>query len=212
MVGRTYDFWLLDLDGTVVDIEQSYIHDVVGEIGDRLGHSFTDFEAELLWYGTGNARGEILSGAGIDREHFWEAFHDVEEPESRADATYVYDDAADVVPELGGPVGVVTHCQEYLTGPVLQRLDIADWFDTVVCCTDETGWKPDPTPVEMAMRDLGVAHNGHVGAMVGDAPEDVQAAHNAGIDGVHVTRPDRNWAGERVVDAERVAALTDLVE
>ncbi len=210
MVGREYDFWLLDLDGTVVDIEQSYIHEVIREVGDRLGHGFTDREAELLWYGIGNARDELLSASDIDRDAFWDTFHEVEKPETRADATYVYDDAADFVPTLSEPVGVVTHCQEYLTGPVLERLDIADWFDTVVCCSDETGWKPDPTPVQMAMRELGVAHNGHVGAMAGDDPQDVEAAHNAGIDGVHVSRPDRNWAGKRVLDAPRVAELTDL--
>jgi phosphoglycolate phosphatase len=211
MAGRTYDFWLLDLDGTVVDIEQPYIHEVIDEVGDRLGHGFTDREAELLWYGIGNARAELLTEAGIDRERFWDEFHAVEEPVSRADATYVYDDAADFVPELAGPVGVVTHCQEYLTEPVLERLDIADWFDTVVCCSDETGWKPDPAPVEIAMRELGVGHNGHVGAMAGDDPQDVRAAHNAGIDGIHVSRPERNWDGERVLGDHRVSELTSLL-
>ncbi len=212
MADDDYDFWLLDLDGTVVDIEQPYIHEVLDEIGTRLGHGFTDREAELLWYGIGNAREQLLAEGNIDPDHFWNVFHEVEDPSTRAEATYVYDDAADFVPTLEIPVGVVTHCQEYLTGPVLERLDIADWFDTVVCCSDETGWKPDPTPVEMAMSDLGVAHNGHVGAMVGDDPTDVEAAHNAGIDGIHVSRPNRNWEGKRVLGAERVAALTDLGE
>ncbi|WP_340098136.1 HAD family hydrolase [Salinibaculum salinum] len=212
MAGDDYDFWLLDLDGTVVDIEQPYIHEVVGEIGDRLGHEFTDREAELLWYGIGNAREQLFAKSDIDQDRFWNVFHEVEDPITRAESTYVYDDAANFVSGLDIPVGVVTHCQEYLTGPVLERLDIADWFDTVVCCSDETGWKPDPTPVEMAMSELGVAHNGHVGAMVGDDPTDVEAAHNAGIDGIHVSRPSRNWEGTRVLGADRVAALTDLEE
>jgi phosphoglycolate phosphatase len=205
-----YDFWLLDLDGTVVDIEQPYIHDVIGEVGDRLGHGFTDREAELLWYGIGNAREELLGDGDIDPERFWDVFHAVEDPVSRAAATYIYDDAADFVTGLDGPVGVVTHCQAYLTHPVLDHLDIADWFDTVVCCSDETGWKPDPTPVEMAMREMGVTPDGHAGAMAGDGPADVQAAHNAGLDGIHVSRPTRNWDGKRVLGDGRVAALTDL--
>jgi len=210
MAGSEYDFWVLDLDGTVVDIEQPYIHDVISEVGDCLGQTFTDREAELLWYGIGNAREERLSDADIDSERFWDVFHEVEDPETRATATYVYDDATDFVPRLDEPVGVVTHCQEYLTEPVLKQLDIRDWFDTVVCCCDETGWKPDPTPVEMAMRDLGVAHNGHVGAMAGDDPQDVQAAQNAGLDAIHVSRPDRNWDGQRVLGDQRISALTDL--
>ena len=211
MAGGNYDFWLVDLDGTIVDIERRYIHEVVQEVGDRLGHGFTDREAELLWYGIGTVREQIFTGSGIDSSRFWDVFHEVEEPRSRADATYVYDDAADFVPELETPVGVVTHCQEYLTGPVLERLDIDDWFDTVVCCSDETGWKPDPTPVEMAMANLDVDRL-HAGAMVGDDPADVQAAHNAGLDGVHVSRQRRDWAGERVQAGARVADLTDLGE
>jgi phosphoglycolate phosphatase len=210
MTGSAYDFWLVDLDGTVVDIEQPYIHEVLAEVGDRLGHGFTDFETELLWYGIGTAREEILGGGNIDREQFWDVFHAVENPRSRAAATYVYDDAAAFVAGIDSPLGVVTHCQEYLTAPVLDHLDIADWFDTVVCCSDETGWKPDPTPIEMAIRDLGVGDDAHAGAMVGDDPTDVQAAHNAGIDGIHVSRPRRNWAGKRVLGDRRVSALVDL--
>jgi phosphoglycolate phosphatase len=210
MTGSAYDFWLLDLDGTVVDIERSYVHETIGEVGDRLGHGFTRHESELLWYGIGNAREQILDGADIDAGRFWETFHAVENPASRADSTYVYDDAERFVPTVDVPVGVVTHCQEYLTLPILERLDIDDWFDTVVCCDDTTGWKPDPSPVRLAMRELSVGENGHEGAMAGDTPEDVQAAHNAGLDGIHVSRRDRNWDGDRVAGDRRVSALTDL--
>ncbi len=210
MMGSGYDFWLLDLDGTVVDIEQSYVHETIGEVADRLGTGFTDREAELLWYGLGNARAEILEADGIDPGRFWETFHAVEDPGPRSEATYVYDDAEAFVSRIDVPVGVVTHCQEYLTRPVLETLDIHDWFETVVCCDDETGWKPDPSPVRQAIHEMGMGHNGHAGAMAGDHPEDVQAAHNAGLDGVHVSRHDRNWPGDRVVDGRRVSALTDL--
>lgn len=209
MAGRRHDFWLLDLDGTVVDIEQSYVHEVIGAVGDRLGHEFTDREAELLWYGLGNAREQVLAAASIDRERFWAAFDAVEDAAARAAATYVYDDAAAVVPDIDEPVGLVTHCQERLTAEVLATHDIGDWFDTVVCCSEETGWKPDPGPVEAAMADLGV-DGGRAGAMAGDDPGDIGAARNAGLDAIHVSRPDRNWEGDRVVDARRVATLREL--
>ena len=183
-----YDFWLLDLDGTLVDVEQSYIYDVFEQVADRLEMSFTDRETELLWYGIGTARDELLAENNIDPVEFWQVFHEVENPETRAQSTYLYDDAESFVPELTGPVGVVTHCQKYLTGPVLDELDIGDWFDTVVCCTDETGWKPDPGPVELAMSHLGVGTNGHTGVLVGDDPQDIGAAQNAGLESVHVRR------------------------
>lgn len=207
MSSDDYDFWLLDLDGTVVDIERPYIYHVFDKLGGRLDTSFTDREAELVWYGIGDARNEVLEQKGIDSGPFWDAFHVAEDPELRADATYLYDDAPVVVPELDGPIGVVTHCQEYLTGPVLSDLDITDWFDTVVCCTDETGWKPDPAPVELAMSDLGVGHNGHSGVLVGDDPQDIGAAQNAGLDAVHVRRRVYEHLSPELRDSERFRSM-----
>jgi len=210
MTGSEFDFWLLDLDGTLVDVDVSYIHRLFADLGAELDTSFSAEEAEALWYGYGDARERVLASHGIGRDRFWEVFHAVEQPEARAAATHLYPDAEAFVPELSSPVGLVTHCQEYLTGPVLDALDIADWFDTVVCCTDETGWKPDPRPVELAMRDLGVAHNGHAGALAGDDPGDVGAAHNAGITSIHVDRGGANPPlGEHCPDRQ-VRAFTEL--
>jgi len=105
------------------------------------------------------ARGDTLRDLGIDPDAFWPAFHAEEDPDARAEATYLHDDAArllDRVDDTGGPTGLVTHCQRFLAEPVLDRLDLSDRFDAVVCCTDETGWKPDPDPIELAMTDLDV--------------------------------------------------------
>jgi len=210
MPGSDFDFWLLDLDGTLVDIEESYIHSLLEEIGVELGTSFSAHEAECLWYGYGESRAAVLDTHGIDPARFWEVFHAVEQPGARAAATHLYPDAEAFVPALPEPVGLVTHCQEYLTGPVLDRLDIADWFDTVICCTDDTGWKPDPGPVEMAMRDLGVADNGHEGALAGDDPGDVGAARNAGITSIHVDRGGSNPPPLDPRPDRQVEAFTEL--
>lgn len=211
MAGSLYDFWLLDLDGTIVDVESGYVREVIGEVGDRLGCGFTAEEARRLWYELEVEREAVLSTHGIDSETFWAVFHEVEDPVARAESTYVYDDAAAFVPSRDAPVGVVTHCQSYLTEPVLSALDIGDWFDTVVCCSEDVGWKPDPAPVEQAMADLGVGYNGHTGLMAGDAPADVGAARNAGLDAVHVHRSHRDALprGDAVGD-RRVATLTEL--
>ncbi len=210
MTGREFDFWLLDLDGTLVDVEEAYIHELSAAVGDRLGRSFTDAEAESLWYGFGDERDRVLDRKGIDHDRFWSVFHETEDPQARAAATHLYEDAADFVPELDAPVGLVTHCQTYLTEPVLSTLDIADWFDTVVCCTDETGWKPDPQPVETAMTNLGVAGNGTEGVLVGDDPNDVGAAWNADLTAVHVRRRDPTRVGHCATADRRVSSLTEL--
>jgi phosphoglycolate phosphatase len=207
-----YDFWLLDLDGTLVDVETSYVHEVGRNVGDRLGVSFSARQAEHLWYGFGDTRDRVFAETGVDREQFWATFHDVDDPDARAAATHIYPDAAAFVGDIDVPTGLVTHCQTYLTEPILEILDIADWFDTVVCCDDETGWKPDPRPLELAMTDLGVAGNGHTGAMVGDDPSDIDAAHNAGLDAIHVDRHNFDRLGGHVDGGQRVPALTDLLE
>ena len=204
-----YDVWVLDLDGTLVDVEPTYVHRVFERVGDRLGRPFSDAEAETIWHGFGGSRNEQLREWGVDVDAFWETFHDVEDASARAEHTYLYDDAA-VVGTIGEPVALVTHCQQYLTDPVLDRLDIRDWFDTVVCCTEETGWKPDPEPVEMALDGVGHAHGGTDGVLVGDGPHDIGAAWNAGLDGVHVERHGHERRGQCVLGDARVSSLDAL--
>jgi len=209
MVADAYDYWVFDLDGTLVDAEWSYTRAVFDEVGDRLGRRFTDREAAAMWHGLHGSRDALLAEWGIDRDRFWTAFHDVEDPETRARHTYLHDDAV-FVGELDRPVGLVTHCQRFLAAPVLDHLDVRDWFDAVLCCTDETGWKPDPAPVESVERDLGVAHGGHAGVLAGDAPSDVGAAWNAGLDAIHVERHDPATRGHCVRADHRVGRFDEL--
>ncbi len=192
-----YQFWLLDLDGTLLTVEESYIQETIGAVGVALDRSFTDEEAVSIWYGRDGLRDDILEGYGIEPITFWDAFHRIESPIDRAAATRLHPDA-EVVTELEGPIGVVTHCQSYLVEPILKRLDIEDWFDTVVTCSDEIGWKPDPAPLRLAMDQLRI--NGQSGAMVGDSIADIGAAKNAGVNGILVDRE----ASIPPIDADRV--------
>lgn len=208
MVASPYDYWLLDLDGTLVDVEADYAHHVFDRVGDRLGREFTDREIEVLWHGYGGLRDEQLQAWGIAPDDFWSALHEVEEPTERAAATYLHEDAA-IVADLDVPVGLVTHCQPFLTESVFDRLDIGGWFDAVVHCSPELGWKPDPAPVHRAMSELEVAGD-HRGALVGDGPHDIGAAWNAGLDGIHLERHDPHRRGLCVLGDYRISTLTEL--
>jgi phosphoglycolate phosphatase len=213
--GVEYDFWLFDLDGTLVDTEWDYQRRVFDAVGSRLGRSFSDREATVLWHGLGGSRNANLETMGVDPERFWEIFHDVEDGHERAKATYVYDDAAallSVLSERDVPMGIVTHSQSYLANPVLERLDLKRYFETVISCNEDVGWKPDPAPVELAMERLGVAHNGHVGSLTGDSPQDVKAAHNAGIDAIHVERFETGIRERPIDGARQVENLRHLLE
>ncbi|WP_435075493.1 HAD family hydrolase [Halorubrum sp. HHNYT27] len=214
MAVADYDFHLFDLDGTLVDAEWSYTRAVFDRVGDRLGRRFSDREAYVLWHGLGGARGGTLRELGVDPDAFWPAFHAVEDPIARAEATYLHEDAArllDHVDDAGGPTGLVTHCQRFLAEPVLDRVDLDGRFDAVVCCTDETGWKPDPEPIELAMRELGVDPRADRGYYVGDGESDVGAAWNAGVDAVHVERVGHEDRGRCVLGDRRVGRLDELL-
>lgn len=210
MASDAYDFWLFDLDGTLVDVEWAYIRELFDRVGDRLGRQFTDREAERLWYGLDGERGPQLRAGGIDPTEFWAVFHDEEQPQKRAAATYLHDDAVALIDEIDAPMGVVTHCQPFLTEPVVEELDIADYFETIVCCDDNVGWKPDPTPVARAMAEMGVDAD-QQGVLVGDAQSDIGAAWNAGLDGVHIERHDPARRGRCVLGDYRVVSFEQLL-
>ncbi|WP_435062511.1 HAD family hydrolase [Halobaculum sp. EA56] len=213
MVPDAYDFWLFDLDGTLVDAEWSYTREVFDRVGARIGYEFTDRQAELLWHGLAGARDPLLREWGLDPAEFWPAFHAVEDPESRAAATYLHDDAERLLADLARldvPVGVVTHCAEFLARPVVDRLDLGAHFDTFLSCSDETGWKPDPGPLELAMADLGVDPTRGRGVYLGDGDSDVGAAWNAGLDAVHVERHGHEERGRCVRADHRVWSFDEL--
>lgn len=204
-----YDFWLFDLDGTLVDVEPRYARGVMRTVGDRIGYEFTDRDIRELWHGLGGDPDELLRERDIDPGQFWTTFHSVEDSTARAKATVLYDDAERFLSTLDRPTGLVTHCQQYLTDPVLDRLDIGDWFDVVVCCTEETGWKPDPKPVTIAMEQLGVDSSAQ-GILVGDSPLDIGAAWNVGLDSAHVERHGHDQRGLCVRGDHRVRRLDEL--
>lgn len=210
MVAREYDFWLLDLDGTLIDTEWSYTREVFDRVSGRLGREFTDREAEIIWHGLGGSRDAQLRQWGIDPPTFWEAFHDIEDPQLRAEETFLYEDAR-FVADLDCPVGLVTHCQPFLAHPVIDELDIRDWFDAVVCCTEEVGWKPNPAPVYHTMKALGIDPDaGARGVLAGDGSSDIGAAWNAGLDGIHVERHTPERRGRCVLADVRVETFDEL--
>jgi phosphoglycolate phosphatase len=203
-----YDYWLFDLDGTLVDADWSYVRATFDRAGDRLGRQFSDREAARLWHGLAGERNALLRRWGVETEAFWRAFHAAERPAERAAATHLHPDAA-FVRDLDAPAGLVTHCQPFLADPVLDALDLRRGFDAVVCCTDETGWKPDPRPVEQARSALGV-DAGDRGVLAGDMPSDVGAAWAAGLDAVHVERHGSERRGYCVRADYRVSSFAEL--
>jgi len=150
---REYDFWLFDLDGTLVDVDGAYARRTLARVSEHLECDFTESERTTLWHAHDSSRQVVLDRYGVSLEAFWDAFDRLDEPAKRADATFLYDDARHVA-DIDVPVGLVTHCPRPVSSVVLDTLGIRDWFDTVVVCSEEMGWKPDPDPVWQAINQL----------------------------------------------------------
>lgn len=82
------------------------------------------------------------------------------------------------------PLGVVTARPRKDAEEVLRRFGIDGLFATVVAREDAPS-KPDPGPVLLALRHLGVV----AAWMVGDTPDDLVAARSAGVIPIGVTAP-----------------------
>jgi len=81
--------------------------------------------------------------------------------------------------------GVVTNKMKYLAEPILDALSLLDRCATVVGGDTAARNKPDPAPIEYALREMSLAADQAV--YVGDAEKDIVAGKAAGTRTVAVT-------------------------
>lgn len=82
-------------------------------------------------------------------------------------------------------LGCVTNKAARFTEPLLEKLELADYFEIVVSGDTLDKKKPDPAPLLYAAEQLGI--NPAQSLMVGDSMHDVDAARAAGFQVVCVT-------------------------
>lgn len=86
----------------------------------------------------------------------------------------------------------------------LREHNVAGIFRTKVCSEDATRRKPHPAPMRMALDRLGLAPE--VCVYIGDAPEDIEMAHRAGVRGIGVL------GGSPVPERLRTASPDAVIE
>jgi len=96
MLPPEYDYWVFDLDGTLVDVHPEYVHDVMGRVGARLDHEFSGPEAERVWHSLTGDPNASLRRYGLEPSTFWQVFHEVEQPERRAGGAFFPPEAASI--------------------------------------------------------------------------------------------------------------------
>jgi len=120
----------------------------------------------------------------------------------------------DVLKELAArrPLAIVTGRPRAEAEWFLQRAGIARFFGAVVAMEDAPA-KPNPAPVRLALERLGVRR----AWMIGDTPDDMRAAGQAGVVPLAVVAPgdDPSLADRALRDAGAarvLGQLTDLLE
>jgi len=112
--------------------------------------------------------------------------------------------AREVIPKLAErfALAIVTSRAGAGTRRILESIGLLQLFPVIVGIEDVTRAKPDPEPVLKAMNQLGIEPA--VAAMVGDTPDDILAARQAGVLAIGI-------ASGAFSDAELEAAGADRV-
>lgn len=94
------------------------------------------------------------------------------------------------------PMGIVTGRTRADARRFIDRFDLADYFEAVVCMEDAPR-KPSPEPVELLLERMGVRKSASDIWLVGDTPDDMRAAAAADVRPVGVVAPYEEAASMR---------------
>ena len=222
--GRRVEAFVFDLDGTLVDSMRDIavsanftrVHFGLPEIPFETLKGYVGDGAALLLErtlghdeATGRTGGEISEGMraeGIQvfADHYCRHL---------LDNTRLYPGVLDVLRRYAAfPLHVATNKPRAFTDRILEGLNIADAFRKVVAGDDAPARKPDPRHLEAALAGLDLAPEQV--AMVGDSPNDVNAARAYGAVAVGCTyglvSPGRVRAAKPDLVIDAFAELADL--
>jgi pyrophosphatase PpaX len=181
----SYDYLLFDWDGTIAKTLNIW-SDALKEILAQRGHSFVETEI------------------GANYEIFREQNHHL----GTAEVDYIVNQALllsdDKMPlvelysdqlktlallqQAHKKLGIVTTSKHAIIDALLDKHDMANLFDVVVCGDDVTQQKPHAEPIDTAIRLLSAKKVRTL--MIGDSDKDILSARNAGIDSVLFYPPE----------------------
>jgi phosphoglycolate phosphatase len=174
---------LFDLDGTLVDTAPDMVG-VLTEMQDAHGLERTPYDTGRAHVSNGALGLLRLAFPHLAGNHLGELHAEYLERYARSlcvrSALFPgLGELLDELDQLGCPWGVVTNKPGHLTEPLMQALRLAQRAGCIVSGDTLPQRKPDPAPLLLAARQLGVAPQASV--YVGDAARDIEAGRAAGM-------------------------------
>lgn len=208
---------LFDLDGTLVDSVKDLASAVQQMMG-SLGHVPPDVGKVREYVGNGIERlvhrcltGQMSGDAAPDEfEHAIKLFMAGYEQHNAQHST-VYagvPEGLDAIARSGVQMGCVTNKSARFTSPLLEALDLARYFELVVCGDTTAHKKPHPAPLNYALERSSLTPEQAL--FVGDSSNDVLAARAARMPVVCVNYGYNH--GRDIADSRPDAVLDSLVE
>lgn len=180
----TFDAYLFDLDGTLVDTAPD-INAALNHCLTEAGLAEVDEALTRHWVGHGS---RVLLAQALQHHHVSEI--DIEsllEPflafysANLSTHSVIYPGVTDTLQTLrdrGASLAVVTNKLTQLSEPLLEGIGLAPMFGLIVCGDTAAAPKPDPAPVQLCLDHFGVTADATL--FVGDSETDVNAARAAG--------------------------------
>lgn len=201
----------IDLDGTMLD--------TIGDLCAAVNHMLAelrlpslDLELVRTFVGKGitnlierSLRAALGHDADpsliVEAQPVYEAAYD----RVNGDTTTIYPgvrEGLDALARAGLPLACITNKSARFTGPLLERIGFARYFEVVVCGDTLPKRKPDPLPLTYAAETLRVASGEML--MIGDSINDAQAARSAGCPVFCVTYGYNEGHDVRTLDVDAI--------
>ncbi len=201
---------IFDLDGTIIDNNDDYMESMLRHVGKDIGRDLGLRHARELWYSIGAmSRDEVICSWGLDPDAFWNVFNQYESLDEKLKNTYLHKDTV-VLEGLKMPMGIVTHTSLEHTTRLLELVGMRQYFDPIVACTEDTGFKPSPLPLIYCVMTMKLGFDEVL--YVGDTASDMMAAKEAHIKSVYVNRFNRPLCFRPDFEIDSLEKLADIIQ
>jgi phosphoglycolate phosphatase len=201
---------IFDLDGTIIDNNDDYMELMLRRVGADIGTDLSLAHAKELWYAINSeSRDEVIRRWGLDPDRFWTIFNRYENIDEKLRSTYLHDDAA-ILKGIDLPKGIVTHTSYDHTDKLLKKVGMRQYFNPIIACTEDTGYKPSPLPIIYCVVDMKLKPEEV--AYVGDTLSDMLAARNAGVKSIYINRFGRHINVKPDIEIDSLEKLLEIIK